>query len=71
MAAMPKKIFLCSDGTGNTFDSETNVSRMVRCLSLKEEDNQLVVDDQGLGNAVKQSMEFNKYTEKLVSTCIS
>lgn len=62
---MRKKIILCSDGTGNTFDSETNVSRMVRCLSLKKEDNQLVVYDQGLGTAEKQSKEFKEYYKHL------
>ncbi len=63
--SMAKKIILCSDGTGNTFESETNVSRMVKSLSLEDQDNQLVVYDQGLGTAEQQSAEFRAYFEAL------
>ena len=62
---MGKNIILCSDGTGNTFKSQTNVRRIVECVSVEDKDNQIVVYDQGVGTPEVQSKEFNDYRKRL------
>src|SRR5689334_9146858 len=61
---MSKSIILCSDGTGNTFGSHTNVRRMVECVSLKDSDHQRVIYDQGVGTREGKSPEFDEYFKR-------
>ncbi len=52
---MAKNLVICSDGTGNTFDSRvTNVTRLVKNLVLDQPQRQLVIYDQGLGTTGKR-----------------
>ncbi len=52
---MPKNVVVCSDGTGNTFDSRvTNVTRLVKNLVLDRPQDQLVIYDQGVGTSGKR-----------------
>ncbi len=52
---MAKNLVICSDGTGNTFDSRvTNVTRLVKNLVLDQPERQLVIYDQGLGTTKKR-----------------
>jgi hypothetical protein len=53
---MGRNIVICSDGTGNTFDSHvTNVTRLIKCLALNDHERQVVVYDQGVGTHVAQA----------------
>ena len=52
---MAKNLVICSDGTGNTFDSRvTNVTRLVKNLVLDQPERQLVIYDQGVGTTKKR-----------------
>jgi uncharacterized protein (DUF2235 family) len=62
---MGRNIILCSDGTGNTFKSQTNVRRIVECISVEDKDNQIVVYDQGVGTPEGQSKEFDEYFRRV------
>jgi uncharacterized protein (DUF2235 family) len=53
---MGKNIIVCSDGTGNTFDSRiTNVTRLVQSLRLDEPNRQVVLYDQGVGTVARRT----------------
>ncbi len=55
---MGKNVVVCSDGTGNTYDSRvTNVTRLVKCLDLDDPERQLVVYDQGVGTSAGRAGE--------------
>lgn len=61
---MGKNIVLCSDGTGNTFTSATNVRRMVEWLSVEDNANQVVIYDPGVGTPEMESTEFREYFKR-------
>ena len=55
---MSRNIVVCSDGTGNTFDSRvTNVTRLIKCLTLGDPERQLVIYDQGVGTTARREEE--------------
>jgi len=55
---MSRNIVVCSDGTGNTFDSRvTNVTRLVKNLVLDNPKRQLVIYDQGVGTTARREKE--------------
>ena len=55
---MSRNIVVCSDGTGNTFDSRvTNVTRLVKNLVLDNPERQLVIYDQGVGTTARRERE--------------
>ena len=58
---MSRNIVVCSDGTGNTFDSRvTNVTRLVKTLVLDSPERQLVIYDQGVGTTARREQEARK-----------
>lgn len=61
---MAKNIIICSDGTGNTFDSRvTNVTRLIKYLAL--DDQQIAVYDQGVGTSAHRCSAVDAYRKDL------
>src|SRR5215207_10031097 len=61
-ALVGKNIIICSDGTGNTFDrAVTNVTRMIRQLSLDNHRQQVVLYDQGIGTNGRRNTAVEDY----------
>jgi uncharacterized protein (DUF2235 family) len=59
---MGRNIVLCSDGTGNTFDSSvSNVTRMIRLLALDDRAAQVVAYDQGIGTSARRLADVERY----------
>jgi uncharacterized protein (DUF2235 family) len=59
---MPRKIVICSDGTGNTFDKGvSNVTRLIRMLDLDNSQEQIVIYDQGIGANRKRLGSIKEY----------
>lgn len=49
---LEQNLVLCADGTGNSFDTnKSNVVRLIECLELGREAEQLVFYDQGVGTS--------------------
>lgn len=62
---MAKKIVICSDGTGNSFDVQvSNVTRLVMFLDLSRPDEQVVLYDQGVGTDPKRVNSVKAYKEE-------
>lgn len=59
---MPRNIVLCSDGTNNTFDTQTNVGRFVEYLQADE--SQIVIYDSGVGTRGERSKKFEEYRRR-------
>lgn len=52
---MARNIVICSDGTGNTFDSGvSNVTQLIRLLALDDHAKQVVAYDQGIGTNARR-----------------
>ncbi len=63
---MGKNIIICSDGTGNTFDSRvTNVTHLIECLALDNHKQQVAVYDQGVGTSVHRCSKVDAYRNSL------
>ncbi len=63
---MGKNIIICSDGTGNTFDSRvTNVTHLIECLALGNHKEQVAVYDQGVGTTANRCSKVHGYRESL------
>lgn len=63
---MGKNIIICSDGTGNTFDSRiTNVTHLIECLALDNHRQQVAVYDQGVGTSAHRCSRVYAYKEGL------
>jgi len=63
---MGKNIIICSDGTGNTFDSRvTNVTHLIECLALDNHKQQMAVYDQGVGTSAHRCSKVDAYRESL------
>jgi len=63
---MGRNIVICSDGTGNTFDSHvTNVTRLIKCLALNDQERQVVVYDQGVGTNARRASAVAAYQKGL------
>jgi len=63
---MGKKIIMCSDGTGNTFDrSVSNVTRLIRLLAMDNRQAQVVVYDQGIGTNARRLAAVKHYRESI------
>ena len=61
-----RNIVICSDGTGNTFDSRvTNVTHLIRCLALDNHKQQIVVYDQGVGTSTHRWKAVDAYRKGL------
>ena len=61
---MWRNLVMCSDGTGNTFDSRvTNVTGLVKCLELDDPERQLVFYDQGVGTTALRGQEINRVAQ--------
>ncbi|MGQ0554919.1 MAG: T6SS phospholipase effector Tle1-like catalytic domain-containing protein [Nitrospiraceae bacterium] len=66
---MGKNIIICSDGTGNTFDSRiTNVTHLIECLTLDNHKQQVAVYDQGVGTSAHRCGRVYVYKEGLNDT---
>jgi hypothetical protein len=56
VAVMGRRIVMCSDGTGNTFDARiTNVGRMVCFLDASDASRQLIRYDPGVGTVAART----------------
>lgn len=63
---MGRNIIICSDGTGNTFDSRvTNVTHVIKCLALDNRKQQVVVYDQGVGTSANRQNVVDAYKKAL------
>lgn len=61
---MSRSIVVCSDGTGNTFDSRvTNVTRIVKTLVLDSPERQRVIYDQGVGTTARREQATRAASE--------
>jgi uncharacterized protein (DUF2235 family) len=61
-----KNIIICADGTGNTFDrAVTNVTHMIRQLSLDDHRQQVVLYDQGIGTNGDRQAAVEAYKKTL------
>jgi uncharacterized protein (DUF2235 family) len=62
---MARKIVVCSDGTGNSFDDQvSNVARLVTLLDLSRPAEQLVFYDQGIGTDPRHVHAVKAYQDK-------
>lgn len=63
---MGKNIVICSDGTGNTFNtSVSNVTRLIKLLALDNRREQIVVYDQGIGTNSKRLKAIEDYRKSI------
>lgn len=63
---MGKNIIICSDGTGNTFDSRvTNVTHLIKYLALDDHKQQVAVYDQGVGTSADRCSTVDAYKKGL------
>ncbi|MET8630715.1 DUF2235 domain-containing protein [Kitasatospora sp. NPDC004669] len=61
-----RKIIICSDGTGNTFDYHaTNVTRTIQYLALDDHESQVAVYGQGLGATSGRRCDIDEYRKTL------
>ena len=59
---MNRKIVICSDGTGNSFERQkSNVARLVSLLALDDHRRQVVVYDQGIGTDARRWHEIEEF----------